>query len=61
MIKNRKLSDKEIKKIVEEVKATLALENLDLTDEELEVARRYAKGELTEDEAFKALGVKNVK
>lgn len=55
-IKN-KLTEKQAKWVIANVKATLAMEDLDLTDEEVEILEKYAKGELTQKEIFKIFEV----
>lgn len=49
----RSLSDEEINLMVNNVKASLAVEELYVTEKESEVYRKYLKGDLTEDEVLK--------
>jgi hypothetical protein len=53
MAENKKFTDKEIEENVADVKATLAMENLNLTDYEVEVLTKYGKGIYTQKEVFK--------
>lgn len=46
------LGDKKIEEIIADVRAMLGMENLYLTDDELEVLRKYGKGKLTQEEVF---------
>jgi len=54
MTKNVKiLSDEKIELIVGNVKASLAIEGLNVTGEESEIYKKYLKGDLTEGEVLK--------
>ena len=57
MTKSKKLTNEQIEKNLANVKASLAMEKLYLTDEELEVLRKHSKGELTEKEVFKIFNI----
>jgi hypothetical protein len=52
---NKILIDKEVKKILEEVKATLAMEDLCLTDKESKILQDFTKGIYTRDQVIKLL------
>jgi type I restriction-modification system DNA methylase subunit len=52
-IKN--LKEEDITRIIEEVKATQAIEGLEVTEEEKEIMRKYLQGQLTEVEVLKII------
>jgi len=49
------LSDEKIEQMIGNVKASLAIERLYVTDEESEVYRKYLKGNLTEGEVLEII------
>jgi len=49
----KKLTDKQIEKNIVEVQATLAMEDMYLTDIDLTLLHKYAKGEITGKEIIK--------
>lgn len=54
MKKNEKpLSDEKIDLMIGNVKASLAIEGLNVTEQESEVYRKYLRGDMTEDEVLK--------
>lgn len=55
MAVNRKLSDEEIEKAIANVKGSLAVDGMIVTDEETEVIRKYVKGDLTEKEVLEII------
>lgn len=57
MNSKKTLTKKQIELNIANVKATLAMEGLNLTDDELEVLRRYAQGELTQKQVFEIFNV----
>lgn len=52
-IKN--LMEEDITRIIEEVKATQAIEGLEVTKDEEEVLMKYLQGQLTEEEVLKII------
>lgn len=48
----KSMSDKEIKKSIENVKATLAVENLNLNKLNIEDGQKYLKGQMSSEEAI---------
>lgn len=57
MVSNHKINDKEMEKILANTKATLAMEDLYVTDQEEDIGRKYLKGEISKDEVYKMLGI----
>lgn len=53
--KKRELTPEEIELKIANVKASFAIENMFITDEEAKVLKEFAKGEITEDEALKRI------
>lgn len=51
----KKLSDEAIEKILTNTKATLAMEDLYVTDKEEDIGRKFLKGEISKDEATKII------
>ena len=49
------MSDEKIEQMIGNVKASLAIERLYVTDEESEVYRKYLKGNLTEGEVLEII------
>ena len=58
-----KLTDKEVKKALAEIRANLAFEGMILTEDELEVTEKVLRGEMTSKEAIdyylKEAGIKS--
>ena len=58
-----KLTDKEVKKALAEIRANLAFEGMILTEDELEVTEKVLRGEMTAKEAIdyylKEAGIKS--
>ena len=48
----KSMSDKEIEQSIENVKATLAVENLDLNELNIEDGKKYLKGQMSSKEAI---------
>ena len=55
MVKSKKLTEKEIEKNIANVKASLAMEGLNVTDDESEIAKRILRGEISAEEAIKLM------
>ncbi|WP_040210943.1 hypothetical protein [Clostridium polynesiense] len=55
MVKNKKRSKEEIEYIIKEAKANLAIEDMYVEKYEEDIARKYLRGELTEEEVLKIL------
>jgi hypothetical protein len=51
-VEKRKFPDEEIEQMLAEVRATQAIEGFYVTDEETELIRKYARGELTREQVF---------
>lgn len=58
-----KLTDKEVKKALAEIKANLAFEDMILTEDELKITEKVLRGEMTSDESIdyylKEAGIKS--
>lgn len=51
----KKMTEKEIEKSLARVKANFAIEEMDMTDEEIDRGRRFMRGDITFEEGMKEL------
>lgn len=49
------ISEKEINKMINNIKTSLQIEGMDITNEETKIGKKFLKGEISENEALKLI------